>query len=207
MSNVLACAARPRAIVSSPSITKLPRDTSPDSPALDVPNCEKGIGSVITAPDSDQLIDGVRAVPFTLWPDDRGYFLEVARLGQGPVEDFAFDTTQISAALSYPGTIKAFHFHGRQSDFWAPVKGMLQVVLVDLRKDSATFGIRNTLYLGTLRPWQLLIPPGVAHGYKVIGSEPAMLVYITDRHYDPSDEGRIPYNDPGICYDWETQHK
>ncbi|MBS1859995.1 MAG: dTDP-4-dehydrorhamnose 3,5-epimerase family protein, partial [Acidobacteria bacterium] len=57
------------------------------------------------------------------------------------------------------------------------------------------------------RPWQLLIPPGVAHGYKVIGGEDAMLVYLTDRFYNPDDEGRIPYDDPGINYDWETQRK
>ncbi len=113
----------------------------------------------------------------------------------------------MSAALSYPGTIKAFHFHRRQTDCWVPVGGMLQVALVDLRKQSPTFGARNTLYLGALRPWQLLVPPGVGHGYKVIGTAPALLVYVTDRFYDPQDEGRIPYDDPQIQYDWETQHK
>jgi len=84
---------------------------------------------------------------------------------------------------------------------------MLQVVLVDIRAGSLTYGRRNTVYMGVMRPWQVLIPPGVAHGYKVIGSEPAMLVYLTDRFYDPKDEGRIPYDDPHIQYDWETQHK
>jgi len=79
--------------------------------------------------------------------------------------------------------------------------------LVDLRIGSPTYGERNTLFAGVLRPWQILIPPGVAHGYKVIGLEQAMLVYLTDRFYDAKDEGRIPYNDPHIHYDWETQHK
>jgi dTDP-4-dehydrorhamnose 3,5-epimerase len=51
------------------------------------------------------------------------------------------------------------------------------------------------------------VPPGIAHGYKVIGPDPAMLVYLTDRFYDSEDEGRIPYDDPRIQYDWETQHK
>ena len=46
-----------------------------------------------------------------------------------------------------------------------------------------------------------------ARGYKVIGTAPATLVYVTDRFYDPADEGRIPYNDPSIQYDWELQHK
>jgi len=52
-----------------------------------------------------------------------------------------------------------------------------------------------------------LIPPGVAHGYKVIGNDPAVLVYVTSRFYNAADEGRIPYNDPGINYDWTVQHK
>ena len=174
---------------------------------LKTPTCEKGIGKVIVAPDSKDLILGVRAAPYSVWPDDRGYFLEVARMGQGLAESFPRNTTQVSAALNYPGTVKAFHFHRRQTDCWVPVQGMLQVALVDLRENSPTFGVRNTIYLGALRRWQLLIPPGVAHGYKVIGIEPAMLVYLTDRFYDPQDEGRIAYNDPQIQYDWETQHK
>src|SRR3954447_7217920 len=85
--------------------------------------------------------------------------------------------------------------------------GVLQVALVDLRLDSKTYGVKNTLYMGALRPWQVLIPPGVAHGYKVIGEQPSVLVYITNRTYEPSDEGRIAYNDAGIAYDWELQHK
>jgi len=67
--------------------------------------------------------------------------------------------------------------------------------------------LRNTLYVGALRPWHVLIPPGVAHGYKVIGGQECLLVYLTDRFYNPADEGRIPYDDPGINYDWETQRK
>jgi dTDP-4-dehydrorhamnose 3,5-epimerase len=115
--------------------------------------------------------------------------------------------TQVSAAYNYPGAIKAFHYHCRQSDCFTPVAGLLQIALVDLRKGSPTFGLRNTIYSGALRPWQVLIPPGVGHGYKVLGIEPALLVYATSRFYDPQDEGRIPYNDPEINYDWETQHK
>ena len=174
---------------------------------LATPECEKGIGKVIVAPDSKELIAGVKIYPYPVWPDDRGYFLEVARMGQGLTEAFPKESTQVSAALSYPGTIKAFHFHRRQTDCWVPVEGMLQVALVDMRPQSPSFGARNTLYVGALRRWQLLIPPGVAHGYKVIGTAPALLVYLTDRFYDPADEGRIPHDHPKIQYDWETQHK
>lgn len=174
---------------------------------IDVPTSQPGIGKVILSPSSADLIDGVQVNPFALWPDDRGYFLEVARLRQGLIADFPLDSTQVSAALNYPGIIKAFHFHKFQTDFWVPTAGLLQIALVDLRRGSRTYGAKNTFYLGALRPWQLLIPPGVAHGYKVIGDQPSVLVYITNRTYDPKDEGRIAYNDPAIAYDWELQHK
>lgn len=174
---------------------------------LKIPTCTLGVGDLITSPQSPKLIDGVKAVPVPLWPDDRGYFMEVLRVGQGLAAGFNPATTQVSSALSYPGAIKAFHYHLHQTDCWQPVMGLFQVVLVDLRVASRTFGQRNTLYLGALRPWQLIIPPGVGHGYKIIGMDPAMLVYVTDRFYNPEDEGRIAYNEPNINYDWETQHK
>jgi dTDP-4-dehydrorhamnose 3,5-epimerase len=183
--------------------------TIPSDNGLDLayPENQKSLGSVILKPDSADLIDGVRIEPFAIWPDDRGYFLEVRRLGQGLASAFPHETTQISAALNYPGTIKAFHYHVHQTDLWTPVKGTIQVALADLRRNSPTFGRRNTLYVGALRPWHVLIPPGVAHGYKVIGSEEAMLVYLTNRIYNPKDEGRIAYDEPGIAYDWDTQKK
>src|SRR5690242_19263796 len=89
---------------------------------ISIPNCEAGIGHVIHAADSADVIDGVVVRPFDLWPDDRGYFLEAARMGQGLAAGFPAEGTQLSSALSYPGTIKA---------------------------------------------------PGVGHGYKVIGEQPA----------------------------------
>jgi len=181
--------------------------TATEGILITTPQCLPGIGKIIRTPDSADLIDGVRVRPYDLWPDDRGYFLEVLRMKQGLAANFAPETTQVSAALSYPGTIKAFHYHKYQTDLWVPSAGMFQVVLVDFRKDSPTFGLKNTLYVGMLKSWQILIPPGVGHGYKVIGETPGILVYVTNRLYDPSDEGRIAHNDPSIRYDWELQHK
>src|SRR3954447_19629225 len=142
----------------------------PPVSSITIPSCIHGIGEVILGCDSPRLIAGVRLAAYPLWPDDRGYFLEVLRLGNGIAADFDPATTQVSAALSYPGTIKAFHYHLEQTDYWVPAQGMFQVALVDLRPESRTFGAKNTLYVGALRPWQILIPPRIAHGYKVIGS-------------------------------------
>jgi len=172
-----------------------------------MPQCERGIGSVIISPGSDRLIEGVRIEPHAVWPDDRGHFMEVLRVGQGLAAHFPPETSQVSATVTYPGIVKAFHYHLRQSDCWTVVKGILQIALADMRKDSPTFGQRNTLYVGNSRAWHVLIPPGVAHGYKVIGTDAAVLVYVTSRFYDPADECRIPYDDGQLNYDWETQFK
>ena len=173
-----------------------------------VRGASKGRGALIDSPEAAGRIEGVRIAPLVIRPDDRGYFEELFRWGQGLAEGFApSGSLQVSAALSYPGTIKAIHYHLRQTDLWSAVLGLLQVMLHDLRTDSPTFGQTNTLYSGALRPWQILIPPGVGHGYKVVGTEPALLVYATDQYYDAADEGRLPWNDPDVNYDWETQRK
>ena len=175
------------------------------------PQQRPSIGEVIVSPDSPALISGVRIDPLRIYPDDRGFFTELARLGSKGLAEKMIPgkeaQIQVSATLTYPGTIKAIHYHYEQTDLWLPVAGMFQVFLCDLRKDSETFGKINTLYVGTLRHWAILIPPGVGHGYKVVGTDPALLVYITNRFYDPQDEGRLPYDHPEIAYDWETQHK
>jgi dTDP-4-dehydrorhamnose 3,5-epimerase len=171
----------------------------------------RSLGKIISRPDSPDLIEGVLVEPMQVHPDDRGFFAELARLGsEGIASCMVADgrrQIQISTTLTYPGTIKAIHYHYEQTDLWAPIAGMLQVFLYDMRRGSQTFGLINTLYVGQLRPWEILIPPGVGHGYKVLGTQPAQLVYFTDRFYNPKDEGRFPYDHPDVGYDWEIQHK
>jgi len=167
---------------------------------------QAGVGDVITSPQSSRLIDGVEIEPAVLWPDDRGCFSEIFRFGaSGIARDFSCNDSrqiQVSYTVSYPGVIKAIHYHFEQTDLWAPLAGMFQVFLCDLREGSRSWGCTNTLFIGVQRSWKLKIPPGVAHGYKVIGTEPAQLLYATNRFYDPTDEGRIPFDDPDINYDW-----
>jgi len=103
----------------------------------------------------------------------------------------------------YTGVVKAWHIHKTQVDWWYVPFGRLRVALHDLRTDSPTFKITQELYLGDdLTPAVLRIPPGVAHGCRAIGETPAHLFYMTSCTYNPEEEGRIPYNDPEIGYDW-----
>ena len=167
----------------------------------------RDLGTVILRPDSPDLIAGVEIEAGAVYPDDRGFFTELFRPGADRLTRDFTAQAQVSAALSYAGTIKAVHFHRRQTDVWAPVRGQFQMMLCDLRPDSPTFGAVNTIYAGEWCPWRVRIPSGVGHGYKVLGGEPGLMIYATDRHYDPADEGRIAHDDAGLNYDWETQHK
>ena len=170
----------------------------------------KTLGKIIAKPNSPDLIEGVLIESLQVYPDDRGFFCELARLGKGLAEKMVPGDQckiQVSLTLTYPGPIKAIHYHSEQSDLWAPVSGMVQIFLYDLRRKSRSFGAINTIFAGRFQPWEILIPPGVAHGYKALGVEPIQLVYFTDRHYNPADELRLPYDHPDIAYDWEIQHK
>lgn len=149
------------------------------------------------------MIDGVVLKPLRVYCDDRGLLMEVLRSDDPFYRGFG----QTTFTMSYPGTIKAFHWHRRQDDLWFVVDGMAQVVLYDLRETSPTRGQTDVYYLGRHNRQLLVIPAGVAHGYRVLGNEPVLLLYHTTEPYNPQqpDEERIPYNDPTIGFDWTTK--
>jgi len=145
------------------------------------------------------MIDGVALKNLKTHRDERGFFREIIR-----VTDDAFQEGfgQWSHSLMYPGVVKAWHIHKKQTDWWYVGTGVLKVVLYDKRSESSTYRQTMEAMLGDGdQPSILKIPPGVAHGCKCL-SGPANLFYITSHTYDPEDEGRIPHDDPEIGYDW-----
>ena len=151
------------------------------------------------------MIYGVKVKKLNIICDDRGFLTEVLKFGE---ETFR-NIKQTTYTETYPGVIKAFHYHKKQTDIWFVVKGMAQVVLYDLRKTSPTKGETNVFYMGEKNPILLLIPPMVAHGYRVLGNQPVGLFYHTDKPYNPKkpDEYRIPFDDPKIGFDWTTKNR
>jgi len=130
--------------------------------------------------------------------DERGYFREVLRKDN----DFFDGFGQWSHSKMDKGVIKAWHIHQIQTDYWYVVAGKIKAVLLDLRQDQPTYRKTAEYFLGDdCQPAILKIPPGVAHGLKVL-SEQAHLLYITSHVYNPRDEGRLIHNDPNIEYNW-----
>jgi len=137
--------------------------------------------------------------------DDRGYFREILREDDGLLSRFG----QTSITKTYPGVIKAFHYHKKQDDLWYIADGMVRVVLHDIRPSSPTHGSTQVVYAGEDNPVLILIPVGVAHGYQVLGNKPALLFYHVTRSYDPDDpdEERLPWDDPTIDFDWSVKNR
>lgn len=145
-------------------------------------------------------IDGVTVKPLVRHCDERGYFLEVLRDDDGLLERFG----QSSYTITYPGIIKAFHWHEKQYDLWFICSGEARVGLYDIRPDSPTYKKAQEIFAGEREPLLIVIPPRVAHGYQVLGDRPVGLFYHTTLSYDRKspDEGRIPYDDPEIAFPW-----
>lgn len=149
------------------------------------------------------MIDGVKVKQLVRHLDDRGFFQEILRDDEGLLTRFG----QASMSKTYPGVIKAFHYHEKQDDLWFFPSGNAQVVLHDLRPESPTYRQTDVFYMGEDNPILLLVPHLVAHGYRALGEEHAVIIYFTTEHYDPKDpdEKRISYDDPSIGFDWETK--
>lgn len=145
------------------------------------------------------MIDGVRIKELNQFTDSRGLFCEVFR-NSDEVFDGVFG--QLSYSVSFAGVAKAWHLHKRQTDWMCALLGDVKLVLYDLRDASPTKGKLMEIFMGAALGLKVVrVPPGVAHGYRVING-PMHMIYVMDREYDPSDELRIAHDDPTIGYDW-----
>lgn len=143
--------------------------------------------------------------PLVTHSDDRGYFREILRDDDELLRRFG----QTSITKSYPGVIKAFHWHEDQDDLWYVADGMARVVLYDRREDSPTRGETQVIYAGEDNPVLIYIPTGVAHGYQVLGDKSVVVFYHVTKSYNPAepDEMRIPFDDPEIGFDWSVKNR
>jgi dTDP-4-dehydrorhamnose 3,5-epimerase len=145
------------------------------------------------------MIHGVMIKKLIRHPDERGYFEEIIRKSD---DFFAEGFAQLSHSFMMQGVVKAWHVHVAQVDWWFCTTGKIKAALYDTRTDSPTYKELNELILADV-PDNIVvkIPPGVAHGMKVLEG-PCHFVYATSQVYDPKEEGRIPFDDKEIGYDW-----
>jgi len=149
------------------------------------------------------MIDGVVVKQLKVNVDERGALMEMLRCDDEIFERFG----QSYVSLNYPGVVRAWHYHKRQTDFFVVVKGMVKVVLYDSREGSPTKGEVNEFFMGERNPILLRIPVGVLHGYKTIGVEPSLLINFPTEPYrrEEPDEYRLPWDSEQVPYDWSIK--
>ncbi|MFH1615452.1 MAG: dTDP-4-dehydrorhamnose 3,5-epimerase family protein [Planctomycetota bacterium] len=149
---------------------------------------------------SGSLINGVAVRSAKVLPDERGRLGEIMRADDPWFEKFG----QVYFTTTYPGVVKAWHYHKKQTDHLYIIKGTVKIALFDDRSDSPTKGRVNELYLGEHLPGLLRIPPGVQHGWMCISETEACIINIVSEMYDYTnpDELRTHPHDNHIPYDW-----
>ena len=144
-------------------------------------------------------IQGVKTRALRVVPDERGWLMEILRADDELFQKFG----QVYVSATYPGVVKAWHYHKVQVDHFACVAGMVKLVLVDTREDSPTRGAVNEFFIGIQNPMLVQVPNLIYHGWKCISDEPSLVVNVpteTYRYKDPDEYRLEPHGT--LPYDW-----
>lgn len=150
------------------------------------------------------LINGLLIIEPTVFNDERGYFFEA--YNKNNFFDLGLETyfVQDNQSFSLYGTLRGLHYQNppfAQTKLIRVLQGEIMDVVVDLRKDSATYGKSFSILLSAENKLQLFIPQGFAHGFAVL-SETASVIYKCDQFYNKSSEGGIKFDDPSLNINW-----
>jgi dTDP-4-dehydrorhamnose 3,5-epimerase len=112
---------------------------------------------------------------------------------------------QDNESASTKGVLRGLHYQTgehAQAKLVRVIEGVVLDIVVDLRKDSKTYGEQFSIELSASNKMQLFVPKGFAHGFIVL-SDTAIFSYKCDNYYNKASEGGIIYNDKHLNIDWE----
>ena len=150
-------------------------------------------------------LDGLVVLKPTVFKDNRGYFME--SYNQKNINKLLGNVNfvQDNESESSRGVLRGLHFQKppyTQAKLVRCLKGSVLDVVLDLRKDSKTYGIFETISLTEENKKQLFIPKGFAHGFVVL-SKSAIFSYKVDNYYNPDSESGVLWSDLDLNIDWK----
>lgn len=152
-------------------------------------------------------VSGPLKISLDSYRDRRGFFVErfnEAKFGSlGIANRFVQDNHSRSA----PGVIRGLHYQHTpaQGKLVSVIRGKILDLFVDIRRSSPTFGKSIAVELNGDLCEHLWIPAGFAHGFSVLGIEPADVIYKVDVLYSASGEGGIRFDDRTLAIDWKVK--
>lgn len=152
-------------------------------------------------------IEGLVIIQPKVFQDERGYFMESYKESFIEENFPGVKFIQDNESKSSFGVLRGLHFQKapyEQTKLVRVVKGKVQDIAVDLRKDSPTFGKYESVILSSDNKKQLLIPKGFAHGFVTLSDE-AVISYKVDNIYASEFDSGVIYNDKTISIDWKME--
>ena len=117
---------------------------------------------------------------------------------------YAVDFVQDNQSISHKHVLRGLHFQQgdhAQAKLVRVVRGRALDVVVDLRKDSPTFGHHVSVELTEDNGMMFFMPRGMAHGFLALEDQ-TVFCYKCDAYYHPESEAGIIFDDPDLCIDW-----
>lgn len=157
---------------------------------------------------SETPLAGLRRIQLTLYRDERGFFIERFQHHEFQAEGLPTRFAQENHSRSQPGVIRGLHFQHTppQGKLVGVIRGTVWDVVVDVRPWSLTCGHYHAETLSGENGVMLWVPEGFAHGFCVLGEEPADLVYHTTEYYAPDGESGIRFDDPALSIPWPLEN-
>jgi dTDP-4-dehydrorhamnose 3,5-epimerase len=149
------------------------------------------------------IFDAVMILRPDRFADSRGYFEETYRADVCIRYGIPTDFVQDNHSRSIHGVIRGMHSQHTQpmGKMLRVIRGQIQLVEVDIRKGSPTFGKHVSIDVSETNGRIVWIPPGFANGFAVL-SETADVVYKCTALYNPSGEVGVNPLDPELGIRW-----
>jgi dTDP-4-dehydrorhamnose 3,5-epimerase len=152
-------------------------------------------------------LDGVLLIQPAVHSDSRGRFFESFQKERYKEIGIEEEFVQDNQSVSQKNTIRGLHYRvaPEQAKLVRVIKGEVFDVVVDIRKQSPTFGQWRGYTLSDSNYLQIYIPAGFAHGFCVL-SETAEFLYKVSEYYSAEKEKGVMWNDPDIGINWPTSN-
>ena len=144
----------------------------------------------IKPPSDNPAIEGVYYKKLHTNVDDRGNLTELWSLPWSKSEPVAKKIEHVYYNTTHEGVCKGWHYHLKTFSQYTCVIGEMQVVLIDARKNSVTFGYVDQFVIGDENPSYLKIPPGVLKAWKSLKGDSVIINLLTSA--DIEDNYKIP---------------
>ncbi len=155
---------------------------------------------------TDTGFEGVFIIEPDVFEDERGFFMEVFNRSKFlELTGLDIHFVQDNIAQSKKGVLRGLHYQKgdfAQAKLVTVLKGKVQDVIVDMRKESETYGKYFSVILSQENKKQLFVPRGFAHGYLSLADD-TLFYYKIDNKYHKESEAGIYYADPDLNIEWE----